>query len=91
MNWQLIETAPKDGTRVLVYLPDGKQAVAWWELEFEPILWDQSREDSKYRSAWTDGTMASWACEEMRELNPTHWMPLPEPPASLRSPGQGGE
>ena len=60
MEWQLIETAPKDGTPVLLFYT-GLMYVAQWvpESEFGPV-WCS-----------VDATMI---------LNPSHWMPLPEPP-----------
>ena len=55
MEWQPIETAPKDGM-VLVW--DGYPRIAWQE-----------------RGVWRDS-------DEFfaQALNPTHWMPLPDPP-----------
>lgn len=57
-GWQPIETAPKDGTRVLTFRVKFREAmaVAWFDgEEWRPV----------HGSAWPD---------------PTHWMPLPEPP-----------
>lgn len=61
-HWQLIETAPKDGSTMLLwsakarYKPVvGKWVESWKSWQSQP-------------GAWT--------------VNPTHWMPLPEPPAS---------
>lgn len=62
-DWQPIETAPKDGTRVLV------------------------------NSHWMDATgkrlgveIAHWREEgywQCLERQPTHWMPLPDPPKEI--------
>lgn len=74
-EWLPIESAPKDGSRVLVYgqwagetngLQDGKDV---YVAEFS------GRSD--YHDFWwscvgTDG-YAAW-------VKPTHWMPLPAPP-----------
>jgi hypothetical protein len=62
MNWQKIETAPKDGTPILVYDKDwfdfmGHQIVVYWLEDF----------------GWRSG------CDQCPD-DPTHWMPLPEPP-----------
>jgi hypothetical protein len=69
-DWQPIETAPKDGTRVLVYSNDKRQAVAYCDLinmggfYDEPIrVWNVN--------GWLSGDTG---------FIPTHWMPLPEPP-----------
>jgi hypothetical protein len=59
MEWKPIETAPKDGTTIITWEPDGKGVYFEW--------WD---EDSwYYDEEWGNGSK-----------NPTHWMPLPEPP-----------
>ena len=69
MKWQPIETAPEDGTEVLVYVwvsLDQKHdmAVAAWRKG----MWDILPIESKGKKRW-------------REFHdPTHWMPLPGPP-----------
>jgi hypothetical protein len=76
-EWQAIETAPKDGTAILVYGPgllreiDGNCAVARWLVrEFSAIPW------------WTvsDGKFGPY---DLRGPSPTHWMPLPPPPSGV--------
>ena len=69
-GWRPIETAPKDGTAILGYVPiipgpgdsdatpNGDLIVIWWEA----------------RGCWTDDRDLPALCR------PTHWMPLPEPP-----------
>ena len=79
-QWQPIETAPRDGTWVLIaggrtteddYNSTGvlttRPVTAFWS---EP-LWE---EDAEWAFCFWDG--------DWREgyLNPTHWMPLPQPP-----------
>lgn len=70
-GWQPIETAPKDGTRVLAYWPDcyGNNAACQVESWFGP--WGKGNAKMTWQSAfeWADG-----------HNDPTHWMPLPEPP-----------
>ena len=67
-EWQPIETAPKDGTRVLIAWNNGcdKGVVsAYWEPGyFGNIGWTEFQLRSDY---WGPDT-------------PTHWMPLPKPP-----------
>jgi hypothetical protein len=63
--WRPIETAPKDGTKVLV-MSDGIEIVSWNEC----------------LETWWDG---EWS------HGPTHWMPLPEPPADMNDARDGGE
>lgn len=66
LAWQPIETAPKDGTVVLIWCAEGIKT-AWWEACYvwvAPGAWvsDHNRSDTE-------------------EHEPTHWMRLPEPPA----------
>ena len=68
-DWQPIETAPRDGTTVLGYLP-GRRL-------------DEDRDDV-VTIYWHDlwGT-PGWCITESGEgVGPTHWMPLPEPPGA---------
>jgi hypothetical protein len=72
LAWQPIETAPKDGTRVLAYWPDcyGNHSACQVETWFGP--WAKGNSQMVWQSAfeWADG-----------HNEPTHWMPLPAPPA----------
>jgi hypothetical protein len=66
MNWQPINTAPKDGTSVLLYQPKGRyyhecMMVAAWSTSWMP--------DGIGGYEWENELQA-----------PTHWMPLPLPP-----------
>lgn len=92
MGWQDISTAPKDGTSVLmawsaIAIPeDGPrwfQTVGWWDDRFE--CYAEKAGEFLYRSAWTDGQVGSYG--EARELEPTHWMPLPAPPLPTEKEG----
>lgn len=74
MDWQPIETAPKDGTSILVgcnYYRYGKSQVT--------LVWHD-------RGMWIEGSY--WDNEEEEyvaaqcEFKPSHWMPLPDPPQS---------
>jgi hypothetical protein len=67
MEWQPIETAPKDGTPVLVGWANG----AWQPMicHYEP---DQV-------VPW--GALTNVGFAQMPSM-PTHWMPLPDGPAS---------
>jgi len=86
LRWQPIETAPKDGTRVIV------SKFAWVVREVQDIF----REDAERiwhlcfvttahflsdKSYWTDGLE--------RLVEPTHWMPLPDPPSSSKENDNG--
>lgn len=65
-DWQPIETAPKDGTVIL--LGDNRYAkpaylMAEWDRDYE--YWMTKTSSRGHFQFWRDAT---------------HWMPLPEPP-----------
>ncbi len=85
MEWQPIETAPKDGTQILGY--DASET-------YLPDEGDKGyiEEDSGYVHELTRPVMVLWwkqyewggswklAHYGAFSYNPTHWMPLPEGP-----------
>lgn len=76
MEWQPIETAPKDGTDVLVmYMHIETQIVhnAFW-LDNENFPEQLSGWWSYDKSEVGRVLLDDW-------MTPTHWMPLPTPPA----------
>jgi hypothetical protein len=67
-DWRTIETAPKDGTRILVPYPRFKaqnNTNVPDEYEVQIVYWKGN--------GWDLGW---WKLHE----DPTHWQPLPEPP-----------
>ncbi len=70
--WQPIETAPKDGTRIMVASEHGA-----WIAEYLPVYESGYRPDSP----WNSVMLNHWHIpQHLRHIKPTHWMPLPEPP-----------
>lgn len=65
--WQTIETAPRDGTAVLV--TDGQT---------QRVAWTQHPEKDGNFLVWCYYVTRSGASAVMNQ--PTHWMPLPAPP-----------
>lgn len=63
-DWQPIETAPKDGTRVLVHVPPYGPFTA--HNRFHSFL--------EARDRWHVAGL-------LNDAQPTHWQPLPAPPA----------
>lgn len=64
-SWQPIDTAPKDGTRVLVYYPPPANA------SIDVVVYNHARERWPMRvNLDADDTL----------ITATHWQPLPEPP-----------
>ena len=68
MEWRKIETAPKDGTKVLV--SDG--AHVW--LSSRKITQEGSKGMPTVGHDWHSGYTGH------KTTYPTHWMPFPEPP-----------
>ncbi len=76
--WHPIDTAPRDGTRVLLW--DDKRDIAvsgvWW---YEPTM----NTPNGYEPGWE-----GWSCDEDLIIwddpddQPTHWMPLQRPRTS---------
>jgi hypothetical protein len=78
MDWQPIETAPKDRTAVIVAAPTMDQdGYIVGEAYFDP-----GRNNlGDWWWAGTDyGDYHSGPMSDLDHRQPTHWMPLPEPP-----------
>lgn len=83
MKWKPIETAPRDGTAVLVMQdtwPGTKSGRA-----------EECNGHNTYVAAWWAGEhngAGAWICymDAIRDpecpIDPTHWMPLPAPPSN---------
>jgi len=69
-NWQPIETAPKDGTRII--LTDGEEMeICSWGSPY-PV-------DFPEKKAWIFGRGDDYS-NYNQFFFPTHWMPCPEIP-----------
>lgn len=77
-QWQPISTAPKDGTNFLIFTTE--RGISTGQMYREAVGYSAEKDAQEWREYWTDFTVGDWGMEEYRELNPTHWMPLPEPP-----------
>lgn len=76
-SWRPIETAPMDGTVVMLY-GDGRVTCGSWIAEQDITVSDHV---GCYPSGET--TPAYWQSHDggfTEEHPPTHWMPLPQPP-----------
>lgn len=65
--WQPIETAPKDGTVILAYIPKTHSHKTWM------VSWSKTK-----LGEWGWFFELSW---RIVGTGITHWQPLPEPPA----------
>jgi hypothetical protein len=78
-GWQPIETAPKDGTYIM--LTNGVNvAQGWWEHQ-EPCIRENRDTMGNYIDQQEDDGFDDWLdCEGGMQQSPTHWMPLPPAP-----------
>ena len=91
-EWLPIETAPKDGTRILGF-GRGTEKCAWPAYEQMPfmqcVIWwtwhDTVRlvdaGDGLFRKA-PERVLEMWQPIGPHFFRPTHWMPLPSPPGA---------
>ena len=77
-DWQSMETAPKDGTRVLAIVES-----AYWDVGED--TWSPRSTHRPFIAVIYWGLIDDWQFEEDfgagAEAEPTHWMPMPERPS----------
>lgn len=69
MNWEPIETAPRDGTAIIVQWKGHENTAEMMNM----VWWDEYAK-APYKWRQMEGDLA------MHENAFSHWMPLPEPP-----------
>lgn len=75
-EWMPIESAPRDGTEVILY-EDGSYGIGRWvdtSHQEQRLISSKGRRETY---EWFDVKSGYW---EDTMFAPTHWMPLPEPP-----------
>lgn len=70
-DWQPIETAPKDGTHVLLFWRGGHQISHWRHTQHF-----QNGRISYDNAGWAD----PYGSLGRESSGPSHWMPLPDKP-----------
>lgn len=70
LEWQQIETAPRDGTRIILGSAGNEPVMGSWREYADGGGWSHGDEESDVPYGPMDDPR--WT--------PTHWMPLPEPP-----------
>ena len=76
-EWQPISTAPKDGSEVVLFIPgDHNRHVVIGS-------WDDAQYSRRPRPYWTSDGARIWGVRWSRDNQPTHWMPLPQPPQAV--------
>ena len=74
-EWQPIETAPKDGSYILI-AGEGRVTIGFYHEDKGKTLIADAK------PYWQDYDRSYWDRFETDDswFAPTHWMPLPEPP-----------
>lgn len=73
IKWLPINTAPKDGTKILLYIPEAegvKVKMGYW-LDYYEVRYGKKRDFSRWYYE-----MALFETQS----DPTHWMPVPKVP-----------
>jgi hypothetical protein len=85
MKWEPIETAPKDGSEILVWRKDCGILLARWAAASDFMTTAEMEREATGDDEWMDEP--DWFCADFisgcrldGSEAPTHWMPLPEPP-----------
>lgn len=73
-QWQPIETAPRDGTRIMVANAHGA-----WMAEWRQVYVSGYQPENPWFSAMLN---KDHIAREHRHVRPTHWMPLPAAPSA---------
>jgi Protein of unknown function (DUF551) len=76
MTWQPIDTAPKDGSRVLLWVPD--EAGSSYTTQIGTWTFYSATSDD---FLWVYDGHSDGLRRYCMAHPPTHWMPLPEPPS----------
>ena len=69
--WRPIESAPKDGTEILGYVP----------MSMLEAMGDTFESGPFYYVCWWNSSDGGFETDECGSLELSHWMPLPEPPS----------
>jgi len=84
-EWFAIETAPKDGTWILVpytYYGEPHLAAIHWKPDFEYDVYLSTAETTVFRGAWTDGVCVDPEIGQYREFHPELWTDIPSLPGN---------
>ena len=73
VEWREIESAPKDGSKILAYCTNGGDPFC------EVLYWDSTDDNQAEKPSWISGYFDSHY-EQNYTYTVTHWQPLPPPP-----------
>ncbi|HBD33151.1 MULTISPECIES: hypothetical protein [unclassified Cupriavidus] len=88
--WQPIETAPKDGTEILLCRDERVTSGAWGEWEETTSEYHSTTGEYLGKSVQDCGaSWWSWDGGFTQEAPPTHWMPMPAAPSAGNGEAKG--
>lgn len=75
-EWRTIDSAPKDGRKILAF-GDGDIFIAWWWTP-DPLVILEDADECKPSAEWVSNDYHADTMDSVGQ--PTHWQPLPSPP-----------
>lgn len=84
-NWSHINTAPRDGTEILLFCPGLN---CWQRCMSGDVIIGAWRDDPMQAGWYSDSSSSMEGYESTGDyivhdpVSPTHWMPLPPPPST---------
>jgi hypothetical protein len=79
-QWRPIESAPKDGTRIIVVIRASEQGTS----DVDVVRWAKPKSHSEYCWVATDSDLSFAVIYDDWEVS--HWMPLPSWASPFRTP-----
>jgi len=86
-DWRPIETAPKDGEEVILWLPEipNKQIPRWIVSKWAPYwnCWMNEYSNGPAYNTVSKKHPAGYMTSDFQQVAPSHWMPSPKKPEGL--------
>jgi hypothetical protein len=78
-TWKPIATAPKDGTLILIFIPDRKICPVQFGFFVDSVCIEHGKVKSEDKH-WMTQEWPFFSSIKDPHPEPSHWMPLPSPP-----------
>lgn len=82
MTWHPIDTAPKDGTEVILWLPEIEdyQRARWIVSRWMGCYWGNEYSNGPAYNINSRKHPHGYMVGTQEDVRPSHWMPTPQPP-----------